>query len=229
MKKKSLLLAALSLVMVGAIAVGGTMAYFTAEKTVANTFSVGNVAITLDEAKVTKDPATSTWTADPTAPRVTENKYESVYPGATLPKDPTVTLTAGSSDAYVRVRVVIDSAKAWKAACEKHGVTLEDIFLEHPAAQWSRVSYVWNADDTVTLVYNLNTKLSRAVNAVSTATLFQSVRIPSPFTSAEMAAIGGFSMNLTAEAIQAEGFTDSAAAFAALDAQIAPPVVSPAA
>ncbi|MEG2455301.1 MAG: SipW-dependent-type signal peptide-containing protein [Oscillospiraceae bacterium] len=227
MKKKSLLLAALSLVMVGAIAVGGTMAYFTAEKTVANTFSVGNVAITLDEAKVEKDPATSTWTADTTVARVAENQYDSVYPGATLPKDPTVTLTAGSSDAYVRVRVVIDSAKAWKAACEKHGVTLEDIFLEHPAAQWSRVSYVWNADDTVTLVYNLNTKLSHADKA-TTATLFQSVCIPSPFTSAEMAAIGGFSMNLTAEAIQAEGFTDSAAAFAALDAQIAPPVVSPA-
>ena len=49
MKKKTILVAAIAVMLVAALVVGGTLAYFTDTKTADNTFTMGNVAITLDE------------------------------------------------------------------------------------------------------------------------------------------------------------------------------------
>ena len=76
--------------------------------TVKNTFTVGKVAITLDEAQVTEntdDYGMTTWTVNEEAERVTENTYTAIYPGAELPKDPTVTVLEGSNPCYVRMIV----------------------------------------------------------------------------------------------------------------------------
>ena len=49
MKKKTLLLAALAVVLAAALAAGGTYAWLTSRtEPVVNTFTVGNVSITLD-------------------------------------------------------------------------------------------------------------------------------------------------------------------------------------
>ncbi len=77
----------------------GTMAYLTSKDSVENTFTVGNVAITLDEAKVETD---GTEVSD--ADRVKENSYNLV-PGHTYTKDPTVHVTANSEPCYVFVKV----------------------------------------------------------------------------------------------------------------------------
>ena len=71
MKKKSILLTLTAVVLAMAIGVGGTIAYFTSTTDdVKNTFTVGNVAITLDEAEVVYE--NDEWTATET--RVEENK-----------------------------------------------------------------------------------------------------------------------------------------------------------
>ena len=87
-KRKILLLAAL-LVMVAILGVGGTLAYFTADETVANTFTVGNVKIELTEPK---------WE------ETGKEEAKDVYPGQVLPKDPTVK-NVGANPCYVRVKV----------------------------------------------------------------------------------------------------------------------------
>lgn len=74
----------------------GTMAYFTDNDVVTNTFTVGKVDISLDELDVDGS------TAD--AERDTENKYH-LLPGHEYVKDPTVHIEAGSENCYVFVTV----------------------------------------------------------------------------------------------------------------------------
>ena len=45
MKKKTILVAAIAVMLVAALVVGGTLAYFTDTKSADNTFTVGNVKI----------------------------------------------------------------------------------------------------------------------------------------------------------------------------------------
>ena len=49
MKKKSILMAAIAVMLVAVLVVGGTLAYFTDTKSATNTFTVGNVGIELLE------------------------------------------------------------------------------------------------------------------------------------------------------------------------------------
>lgn len=98
MKKKAFaLFLALALVVGGVV--GGTVAWLTATSdTVTNTFTVGDVAITLDEAKVDENGVAVT-----PAERVTNNSYK-LIPGTVYTKDPTVTVTAGSENCYLFVK-----------------------------------------------------------------------------------------------------------------------------
>ena len=65
MKKKSILMAAIAVMLVAVLVVGGTLAYFTDTKSATNTFTVGDVKIKLDESNVN----------DPDGDRVTSNEY----------------------------------------------------------------------------------------------------------------------------------------------------------
>ena len=87
MKKKSILVAAIAVMLVAALVVGGTLAYFTDTKGAKNTFTVGNVDIDLNEPSWNKD----------------ENHM--LYPGASYEKDPTITVKEGSQDAYVFLKL----------------------------------------------------------------------------------------------------------------------------
>ena len=49
MKKKTILVAAIAVMLVAALVVGGTLAYFTDKDNAANTFTVGDVKINLIE------------------------------------------------------------------------------------------------------------------------------------------------------------------------------------
>lgn len=97
-KNKALLLALCAVSLVTA-SVLGTMAYLTDNKMVTNTFTVGSVAITMDEAKVNTD-GTPVENAD----RVTENSYK-LLPGHEYKKDPTIHVDANSEDCYLFVKV----------------------------------------------------------------------------------------------------------------------------
>ena len=85
MNKRKVLTLALTVCIVAILAVGGTLAYFTDTDDATNTFTVGNVNITLTEPN---------W----------EEPADPVYPGQVLDKDPTVT-NDGSNPCYVRIKV----------------------------------------------------------------------------------------------------------------------------
>ena len=98
MKKKTLALL-LALVLVFGAAVGGTIAYLTSNDIVTNTFTVGKVDITLDEAKVNEYGV-----VDQNAARVKANSYK-LIPGHTYTKDPTVHVDANSENCWLFVKV----------------------------------------------------------------------------------------------------------------------------
>lgn len=97
--KKKILVTVLCMALIAVGAMAGTMAYFTDKDAVINTFTVGQVEIELDEAKVTADgvPADG-------ADRVKENTYH-LIPGTTYTKDPIVHVDDDSSDCYIYVTV----------------------------------------------------------------------------------------------------------------------------
>lgn len=78
----------LALVLALGCAVGGTIAWLTAQTgEVKNTFTYGNIDITLTET-------------------VPENRQAKIIPGQDIPKDPKVTVKANSEDCYLFVKVV---------------------------------------------------------------------------------------------------------------------------
>ena len=87
--KKKIIAVCLIVAMAAIAVVGGTLAWFTDDEEATNTFTVGNVDITLTEPNWT-----STGSQD--APEV--------YPGEPLAKDPTVT-NDGANPCFVRIKV----------------------------------------------------------------------------------------------------------------------------
>lgn len=101
MKKSSkTLLMMFSAVTLVATSVFGTIAYFTDSDSATNTFTVGQVLLDLDEAKVNTD---GTYVRD-IENRDIKNKYH-LMPGHTYIKDPTVHVEAKSENCYVFVTV----------------------------------------------------------------------------------------------------------------------------
>lgn len=98
-KSKALLMTLCAVLLVAA-SVLGTMAYLTSTPgAVTNTFTIGKIDITLDEAKVDTDG-----TPVQGAARVKANAYK-LMPGHKYDKDPTVHVKKGSEDAYIFVKV----------------------------------------------------------------------------------------------------------------------------
>lgn len=98
--RKALMLILCAALLVSAT-VMGTLAYLTAKsETVTNTFTVGKITIKLWE----NDFVPATNQLDLNA-KVTEEKEYKVVPGGKSPKNPTVTVNAGSEECYVYVTV----------------------------------------------------------------------------------------------------------------------------
>ena len=97
-KTKALVLSLCAVLLV-AVSVFTTIAFLKASDSVENTFTVGKVSITLDEAKVNEYGNTVSG-----ADRVKENTYK-LIPGRSYTKDPTVHFAAGSEASWLFVKV----------------------------------------------------------------------------------------------------------------------------
>lgn len=111
-RSKALLLTLCAVLLVTA-SVLGTLAFLTSTDKVENTFSVGQVKITLDE----KDTDNST----PGAERDQANAYH-LLPGHAYEKDPTVHVDPVSEDSWIFVKVE-SGISAYEAATVKDGYT----------------------------------------------------------------------------------------------------------
>lgn len=213
MKKfKALLVVACALLLVAA-SVFGTMAYLTSTDEVKNTFTVGKVKITLDEAKVDADgkPVTP-------AERVKGNSYK-LLPGHTYTKDPTVTVKAGSEASYVRQMVTVTFDKV--LTDEQLATQLDGIFTGYDA-NWVRNDKkveIKTKDEAKYTVITYEYRYKDEVAATTTDTklpaLFTEIKVPATWTNDDLAALGNIEINIVAHAIQADGFANADAAWKA--------------
>ena len=206
MKKK--LMAVLALVLVIAMSVAGTYAYLTSTDEVVNTFAVGNVQITLDEAKANPDGSLAAGDD-----RVKANSYK-LLPGHTYNKDPMVTVKAGSESSYVKMTVTFTKAAELDAIFDPNGATLTSIFNGYDSANWI---YKGNTEDTTanTRTYEFWYKETVAAPDADVAldALFDSITVPGNITNTQLATIKGMTITVNAYAIQADGFADAADAW----------------
>lgn len=185
--KKSIALVMMAVLLVAA-SVMGTLAYLTSNDTVKNTFTVGKVKITLDEAKVNEYGE-----ADTPASRVKENTYK-LIPGHAYTKDPTVHFAAGSEASYLFVKVENGIADI------EAGTKIADQIIGND----------WLALDGVTGVYYKQVAANTSAAAIDYP-VFGSFKLKGD---AEVKNYETANVTVTAYAIQADGFTTAAAAWA---------------
>ena len=220
MKKKSILMAAIAVMLVAVLVVGGTLAYFTDTKSATNTFTMGNVKITLDESNVN----------DPDGNRVTSNEYTGMLPGIQYKKAPVVTNT-GKNGAYVRAVVTIENGMNWLGLYNENVWTAPQaeafmkLICNKMGEGWSLedYDYVTNAERGSTdFVAVLKYDGVLAAGKATTA-MFENIMLPANATandiSTRVAQNGVFHIDVVAQAIQADGFTSWNDAFAVFDAK----------
>ena len=220
MTKKRFVAILLCVTLVALAAIGATFAYLTDTKTVDNTFTMGNVKITLDETNVN----------DPEGDRVTSNTYN-VYPGAVVTKDPIVHNT-GKNGAYVRAVVTIENGMNWlgfyndNAGTAPQEAAFNAMINNTLGEGWELVdiSYDMSGPNHPTSDFIATLKYTKVLEAgKDTTAMFSQIAFPTKLTGNDVTSRidqnGEFGINVVAQAIQADGFDTWQAAFDAFDAQ----------
>lgn len=190
-----------AMVLVCVLSVLGTLAYLQSTTEVAvNTFTVGNVEITLDEAVVDEYGV-----ADNEAARVLENTYK-LIPAHTYTKDPIIHVDADSEDAYIGAVITVKGASALKAK----GIEADDFlgangFNLTVKSGWTVVKI----DDKSSIADNAYVYAlvySDKVSADADVTIFDAFTAPN-MANGDLATLGNTIINVQGYAIQADGFT----------------------
>lgn len=217
--KKILALLMCAVLLVGA-SIAGTVAYLTSQDTVTNTFTVGKVEITLDEAKVDTNGNYVTNHEN----RVKTNDYH-LMPGHTYKKDPTVTVKQPSDSSYVRMLVNVTNIQNLKAVfTDPSYYGTDGVFLLQKLVDgWDPTLWVYEGytetDNIGTYEFRYHVAVDAKGGDVVLKDLFETITIPGEdVTSDNIAYLDYVEIGVVAQAIQADGFADADAAWAAFAA-----------
>lgn len=272
--KKKLTLVVTCIVLVAAMVIGGTLAYFTDTKDATNTFTVGNVQIKLIESRFHRegnDNSGDTSIPDPTQTAsgmdyVTDGhkaftdaeiqedaeNYKSyigekgalMVPGRNVAKCPYV-INEGNTAAYIRIRVMVPSAGNNDFVDVKDGgvITnqwcttsmLSGEFQMGETDKWPVVTKAVEKDGVTYDVYTFVRNEPLAAGAMTEWNVWNFIGIDKTADNADIqkaitngaikvvetdgAKVMTLNVLVEADAIQAEGFANAAAAFAAFDKQ----------
>lgn len=250
MKRKTILVAAIAVMLVAALVVGGTLAYFTDTKSADNTFTVGNVKIDLLESSLHRENAgiangatsdSELWSdveklgSNNTSPykagdtfytdeqikaNAREYKCDNVKlnPGESYHKMPYVVNT-GKNAAYIRIRVMIPAAL--------DTAILNSSMYTTTALNNKEFTMAYDSTGTVErdgVMYNVYT-FTRidplAAGEMTYWNVWGTIHMDTTATNEQIAQLlpnGTFNVLVEADAIQADGFANATAAFAAFDA-----------
>ncbi|MCR4963726.1 MAG: M73 family metallopeptidase [Firmicutes bacterium] len=191
LKKKFTL--GLTLIMLLALMVMGTYAYLTSTpETVSNTFTIGDIEITLDESPVDEYGVVDATVSG----RVTENDYKLV-PGHTYVKDPTVHVLADSEACWLFVKVEDELTAIEDATTIANQIT---------ANGWTALGATYPG------VYY---KEQAAVTADTDVAVFANFKVKSD---ADLTNYNNKKIDITAYAIQKDGLSTAADAWTAVSA-----------
>lgn len=242
MKKKSLIMLVCALMIVSSVAFG-TIAYLTDRAGVVNKFTLGNVDIVVDETEVDEegepvpDPDYDPDDPDPEHPdpnkRTEEENEYPLIPDSEYVKDPTMTVRAGSEEAYVRMVVTITNAAEVKAIFDDlkslypltypNGFVPGDFVTGRDNTKWIYTGSM--AEDTTANTYTLEFRYFETVEPTATEDvvlppLFETIRFPGEMTNAHLTTLENFEVRVDGHAIQTTGFANADEAWAAFDAQM---------
>ena len=241
MKKKSLIMLVCALMIVSSVAFG-TIAYLTDRAGVVNKFTIGNVDIVVDETEVDEDgnpvpdPEYDPEDPDPEHPdpnlRTEEENEYPLIPDSEYVKDPTMTIKAGSDEAYVRMVVTITSAaeidaifaelKALYPTAYPNGFVPGDFVTGYDSTKW--IANGGLVKNEVTNTYTLEYRYYQPVEPTDSENLvleplFETLRIPAELTNAHLSKLTDFEVRVDGHAIQTTGFETADEAWVAFDAQ----------
>lgn len=224
MKKSKVLLALACAVLLVGASIMGTLAYLTSTDTVTNTFTVGQVKIKLDEAKVGTDGKALTGDA---AERVKTNSYK-LFPGHVYDKDPTVTVLAGSEESFVKMTVTVNKCAELDKIFADHNITdLNSVIGGYDNRNWILKGVSKDATaNTRTYTFYYKEKVSATTSDLALDDLFETITIPGSLTNEEIKTLqykivkdsegkvtseteDKLTITVNAYAIQADGFTDT--------------------
>ena len=215
-----------SLVLTMTVVAFGTVAYMTDRDQVTNTFTVGNISITVDESNVDGDAD-----ADGNIPeRDKENKYK-LIPGAEYVKDPTVTVEANSEECYVRFRVTLNCIAELRDIVKKHSnVTADELaayspadllalFVEIDDTCWVYEGYEMNGN-VAEIEFRYFTEVLTSEEDTVLPALFSTFSVPTFMDTEDLAKLNGLELIAYGDAIQTVAFTDADDAWEAFDYQV---------
>ena len=203
MKKSKAILMALCAVLLVAASVMGTLAYLTSTDTVTNTFTVGNVKITLDEKDTDNDLNKADNVTVNSVIRDKANAYK-LLPGHEYEKDPTIHVASTSEDCYLFVKVVNGIAAIEAADTDTSKTSI--------AAQMEAKG--WDAVDAANGIYVYADAQGKpaAVTAGSDVVVFKNFKISGDVDNDTLNTYNNKTIVVTAYAVQADGFADKTAA-----------------
>lgn len=209
MKRKTILII-LCVGLLVAISMMGTLAYLTDTDSAVNTFTVGHVDISLDEADVDENGVPIEG-----ADRVQGNEYH-LIPGQTYTKDPTVTVKGGSEASYVRMMVTLNNATQLKA------IFGENFLPENYVTGW--YSNTWpccgitedKQADTITYEFRYYEIAQPGVLPA----LFTGITVPGSVSGEELEKLQNLTIAVEGHAIQAAGFETADAAWESFAQQV---------
>lgn len=232
---KKTLMIVIAIVLVVALSVAGTVAWMTSKDSVSNTFTVGSVAITLDEAKVGTDGKAITGEG---ATRVDANGYH-LTAGGSYDKDPTIHVGEKSDDAYIVAKVTLTIDGNWSATklwndtykmvelqtVVSGGITTTGTY----AANWQGTDltgHVVSADtpEECLLTQDISEDgtictityyFKNTFKANADITLFNNLTVPKTWKNDDLSALAGLKIDIVAYAVQAAGFTNVYEAYTA--------------
>ncbi len=216
--KKALIAGTCSVLLVAG-SVAGTMAYLTSTDEVVNTFTVGDVQLKLDEAKVNLDGTYVTNHENRTETTATGeadgNKYK-LMPGHTYIKDPTVTLLQGSERSYVRMLVTITDIADVKKVFGDNFLP-ENFVKGWDSTLWVPTKITPNNDNSVTYEFRYFAPVDALTADLTLDDLFEEFTIPGEIK--DLTSVKEMQVKVVAHAIQADGFANADAAWTAFDSQ----------
>ena len=186
-----------------------TLAYLTSKtEVVTNTFTVGNVTITLDEAKVTE------YGEAIGEERTTEGNEYRLIPGHTYTKDPTITVSANSEDCYVYAIVTIANFETLLEACGDDTLLPQNFVGGWDSTVWNSTSYTINENGSATCLFTYSAVVERnETEATELAPVFTTITLPGNVV--YEADLSGVQIDVTGYAVQADGFATAADAWTA--------------
>lgn len=210
MKAKTIkaLVLALCAVLLVVSTVFATMAYLSSTtQVVKNTFTVGNVQITLDEAKVDEYGVA-------TGERTTTGNEYRLLPGHTYTKDPTVTVVANSEKCYVYTKVIITNFAKLQEACDDTTLLPQDFINGWDSSVWESTSYTVDANGNAICMFTYANTVARNQNADTVLpALFTEITLPGAVEYFE--GLEDVVIDVQAFAVQADGFDTAADAWTA--------------